>query len=57
MDRLAHQLEEAAKKQGVRYEIDQAFLEIFGLDIEKDYITWQKMKEIYEELADETLLR
>jgi hypothetical protein len=57
MDRLAHQLEEAAKKQGVRYEIDRAFLEIFGLDIEKDDIAWSKMKEIYEELADETLLR
>jgi hypothetical protein len=57
MDRLAHQLQEATKKQGVRYEIDRAFLGIFGLDIEKDDITWSKMKEIYEELADETLLR
>jgi hypothetical protein len=57
MNRLAYQLQEATKKQGVRYEIDRVFLEIFGLDIEKDDLAWSKMKEIYEGLADETLLR
>jgi len=57
MNKLVNQFEEAAKKQGIRYELDKAFLGIFGLDIEKEYVAWQKMKEIYEQLADETLLQ
>jgi hypothetical protein len=57
MDRLAYQLEGASRKQGIRYEIDKVFLRIFGLDVEKDLEVWQKMKEIYEQLANETLLR
>jgi hypothetical protein len=57
MDRLANQLEEASRKQGIRYKIDKVFLKLFGLDVEEDLEAWQKMKEIYEQLANETLLQ
>jgi len=56
LPRLTKQFEDAKKKQEIRYELDKSFLKLFGVDIEKDDIAWQKMKELYEQLAEETLL-
>jgi hypothetical protein len=56
LPRLFDQFNEATKKQGIRYFLDKNFLKLFGVDIEKDDIAWQKMKELYEQLAEETLL-
>jgi len=53
--RLKQQFEAALEKGGPRYELDKAFLEVFGKSVEKDETTWQKLRALYEQLADETL--
>ena len=55
MPRLKQQFELALKKQRPRFELDKAFLEVFGISIEKDAVMWQKLQMLYEHLADETL--
>ena len=56
LPRLIDQFNYATQKKGIRYDLDKTFLKLFGVDIEKDDIAWQKMKELYEQLAEETLL-
>jgi hypothetical protein len=55
MPRLKQQFETAPERSGLRYELDKAFLEVFGESVEKDETTWQKLRALYEQLADETL--
>jgi hypothetical protein len=55
MPRLKQQFETALERCGSRYELDKAFLEVFGKSVEKDETTWQKLRALYEQLADETL--
>jgi len=55
MPRLKQQFELALKKQEPRFELDKTFLKVFGINIEKDAIMWQKLQALYEQLADETL--
>jgi hypothetical protein len=55
MPRLKQQFETALRKDGTRYELDKAFLEVFGKDVEEDAVTWQKLQALYEQLTDETL--
>jgi len=56
MPRFKQRFEAASKRQDMRYELDKEFLDIFGINVEKDEEMWQKLREIYEHLADETLL-
>lgn len=55
MPRLKQQFEAALEKSGPRYELDKAFLEVLGKNVERDSTTWQKLRALYEQLADETL--
>jgi hypothetical protein len=55
MPRLKQQFELALKKQRPRFELDKAFLEVFGISIEKDAVMWQRLQMLYEHLTDETL--
>jgi hypothetical protein len=55
MQRLKQQFELALKKQGPRFELDKAFLRVFGISIEKDAVMWQRLQMLYEPLTDETL--
>jgi predicted RNA polymerase sigma factor len=55
MPRLKQQFETALKRSGPRYELDKAFLEVFGKSVEEDETAWQRLRALYEQLADETL--